>query len=254
MVDSGFDGKTGSTSPSTVADDPRSGIDNDVKSIFAMSLQKLLLTGSVVGATLFVLSSASNQFIFWFWGLSFLQIATPTDVLMSGLSLALKAMWPLLAAGAGFELTRRCGRRPMTTFIVLGLVGVLIVLFMRAGDPEIWLGVGSGLPVGAFWAVARVFLRSDRSNEVRIFFGLLGLYLALITLVSVASAWKTGFFNGLVTVNGMVDCEGRLFWRGERAQVLACKTGSKEPAKLRVVFDNGSEWDVTARRALPSKR
>lgn len=62
---------------------------------------------SIAGAVAFLLAIVGNQGVFIIWGLSFLQLATPGDVVMSGFEVLVRLMPTLTAFAIGVWLAPR---------------------------------------------------------------------------------------------------------------------------------------------------
>lgn len=79
---------------------------------------------SIAGMLGFVVGVGLNSLVFSAWGLNFLQLATPSDVIMSGFEIALWAFSNVVAGLVGLVIGRALGRTKFYLW-VLALTGVL---------------------------------------------------------------------------------------------------------------------------------
>jgi hypothetical protein len=236
---------------------------NPLLYLFSRSLSSAL---TVLGGVAFGGSTFINSVIFSQWGLSFTQIATPADVIMSGLSAFTTIIALLLAfilPTTFLEIVRkRAGYRSML---------IISIYFTLAG--------GLGLLLPTFYALAAtryllpmpVTLRNVIDPPFVVFF--YGFYLAggyydlysseyrglssamnkslyrwvsillFFTIGVLMLSWSVGSIVSKYTNSGyqvqpiwLIDapagCEGRVLWLGERNIVLSC---GRKPGDAKIV-------------------
>lgn len=202
---------------------------------------------SVVTAVSFAVSIFANQAVFDRWGLNFLQLATVTDVVMSGLSLlfftiplamALLAAWVI--GGLGGRL-RWFGR---IALIIAALVFALGLWGLSQGEAD--QGAAAAVSSSGFVLVGLLgqpALRFHRKRSLRA--GLAAIAAAVLAAVTlgqtVAYTVKRYEVRGysadaqLYLQPAIPSCKGRALWVGERAVVLDCNERSG-PLSISVIF------------------
>lgn len=202
---------------------------------------------SVVTAASFALSIFANQAVFDRWGLNFLQLATVTDVVMSGLSLlfftiplamALLAAWVLGGLGGRWRWIGRIA------FIIAALIFALGLLGLAQGEADQGAAAAvssSGLVLVGLLCQPALRFRREKSLRAGIA-AIAAALLAVVTLAqTVAYTVKRYEVRGysadaqLYLQSAIPSCKGRALWVGERAVVLDCSERSA-PRSISVIF------------------
>ncbi|ADG11028.1 hypothetical protein B7G68_13170 [Caulobacter segnis] len=203
---------------------------------------------TVMTALGFLASTLVNSLIFDQWGQTFLAIATPTDVLMSGLRLAITPAMMGLAYACAYAgiLSRRTWFGAnfffLSSVIVLGMViagpvgyGPAILRLWWAVTVVGWF-TGALVALGAWtdrhanqdvvksglWRrLVSLFKRLWRKGQD-------GVLLAAYLIFCGVTVWLTseaGYSSGQVRLHPTQtppQCAGRVVWTGERAVVIDC--------------------------------
>jgi|GEM_PF-6796703 len=202
---------------------------------------------TVMTALAFLASTLVNTLIFDRWGQTFLAIATPTDVVMSGLRLAITpAIMGLAYAGAYAGVLSRRTWGGANIFLLLTVVGLGIIVAGPVGyGPAVlrlWWATAilgwftGGLvalgewsdrralkePPKGFWrGVARWFKNLWRRTQY-------GVLIVVYLFFCGGTVWITseaGYFSSLLRLhkdNMPANCAGRVLWTGERAVLIDC--------------------------------
>lgn len=236
---------------------------------------------TVLTALGFLASTLVNSLIFDQWGQTFLAIATPTDVLMSGLRLAIApALMGLGYAGAYAGTVSRRTWFGAHVFLVSSMFVLCVVIARPVGYGPGILGFWWVLMVGGWFVGALVALadwtdrhaeqdpvKHDRWRRWRRWLGLFkrlwrwgrdGALVAVYLIFCGVMVWLTseaGYFSNAVRLDPTQSpaptppqCAGRVIWTGERAVVIDCGKFPAhdvqvlyEPQGLRIIRDC-REW------------
>lgn len=208
---------------------------------------------SVLASLAFLVAVTLNQILFSLWGLSFLQIASPSDVVMAGLG-ALFYASPLVVLTATGAILGFASRRVRLLWwgLLLFECALASVLFGVSANTE---GLPAGLTILLILALLPLahLLTHRRRQEVMSRRG---------AAVAVAVLFSAGVLSMVVDqvrtqsrdgVNGrrvhlvqpsMPGCHGLLLWQGERASVIECGYGPKVRKNVRVIY-NAEDLVVT---------
>jgi hypothetical protein len=193
---------------------------------------------------------ALNQFLFARWGLSFLQVASPADVVMTGVG-SLLYLYPLVvfaAAGAllGF-VSRRV--RPLWWGLLLlecVLIGALAALVAFGGSVSSPSGRGvTVLLILGLVPLAHALTHRRRREMLarRGATAAVGLVLAASLLAVVVAQITEQSVEGVgperihLVQPAIPDCHGLVLWQGERATVVQCSYGKAARENLRVLYN-----------------
>ena len=212
-----------------------------------LRMRRLVEYASVITALSFLIAIWVNQLVFEAWGLRFIQLATVTDVLMSGLAL-LGTLIPFsIVFLIGYYLGRRRAQLKLFwwAYAVLAAVLLALCLFdMSRGsleNGEIILAV-CALAFGGLAAEPILRLRERRGRWWR--------PVLLISSAVVAAGFIAGFrevieiraFKGYaeqplhLVQTSAGGCVGHLLWAGERALVLDCDDNLKDHRDIVVIY------------------
>ena len=219
---------------------------------------KLAVEGfSLLAAFAFLLAVARNEFLFSRWGLSFLQVASPSDVVMSGLGALFhfSSLVVLVAVGAvpGL-LTRRVRELWWALFLLEGaawIVLAVVVALLASGEGRDW---GAGVTILLTLTLVPIshLLTHRRRREV------LARPVARAALVLLVAASVLAFAALQIREQAAVgvtekrihllqpripDCHGLVLWQGERATVVDCGY-ARGGTKPRVIY-NAQDLMVT---------
>jgi hypothetical protein len=215
---------------------------------------------TVFGAIAFGGSSMFNSLIFSQWGLDFVQLATPADVLMSGMDAAGK----LAAFVAAFLIPtvaqeivrRRLGFAAMFKFstwitnivAIAALITMVTLIIKHPLIPTlIRMGVSSSIGFGIFlgvtWSMNYYDIFRDqftrkwpKQSAGEAYYKLTGKRISYVSFVGVGVIYSIMFISFVVsdyvkngfetkpTWAGAVpnNCEGRILWMGEKYIVIGC--------------------------------
>jgi len=191
-----------------------------------------------------------NSLIFSLWGLTFLQLATPSDVLLSGLQLAFLIVFPMLAAVLGWwigtKITAISGSYVRIAVIIfLGLLIILhfvtVLYFKYRLSVTISFAIFSFLYSALIRSVERVrTLRrgSSRRRPKKEALNVTWLGLGIIMCYQIAEKqitriYHNGMSGGLLHRPAPENCLRPLvLWVGERAVVVRCPTN-----EIRVLYN-----------------
>lgn len=184
---------------------------------------------ALIGGVSFVVSATLHTVVFAFWGLSYHQIATTSDVIMGAIEILVRL--PPLAVGlaAGFGMFRLLGRRSRAVAIFYGLfmVWALYPIVARQFD----LAILPPMPIYLAVALASLGLMSGYqiaagSWSTRIV--PMGLAIGLFLIVYAQSSINRGYFEQAYRFesdNVPAYCtNNRVLWLGTGAAVLNCPT------------------------------
>lgn len=201
---------------------------------------------SLATAVSFFLAIWANQLVFGRWGLSFVQLATITDVLMSGLSL-LGALIPFMVVFAvGFQLGGRRSRLQWLWYgyLALGLsmtgFGIVVAVLYGRMAPAIAVG---GVALAGLFTPSVLRLRRRRTLAGRLSLAAWAAALSVCVLVvaedvtdDLSRAGYSAEPLHLVRPEGVGGCVGHMLWAGERVIVLDCDDKLGDHDDLVVVF------------------
>lgn len=189
---------------------------------------------SVVTAASFAVSIFANQAVFDRWGLNFLQLATVTDVVMSGLSLlffTIPLAMALLAAWVIGGLRGRLRWFGRIALVIAALIFALGLWGLSQGEAD--QGAAAAVSSSGFVLVGLLgqpALRFHRERSLRA--GIAAIAAAILAAVTLA---QTGAYTvkryevrgysadaQLYLQPAIPSCKGRALWVGERAVVLDC--------------------------------
>ena len=205
---------------------------------------------SLLAAIAFLAAVALNQFLFNQWGLSFLQVASPADVVMTGVGslLYLSPLVFIAAAGAllGFA-SRRVrllwwGLLLLECILIAGLAGV------AAFNGSLTSPSGSGVTVllilGLFplahllthWRRREMLARRGATAAI-------GSLVVASVLAVVVGQVQDYSLDGVgpqrihLLQPAIPGCHGLVLWQGERATVVQCSYGAAARENLRVLYN-----------------
>ncbi|SEH12713.1 hypothetical protein SAMN05428974_0544 [Sphingopyxis sp. YR583] len=223
---------------------------------------------SIATAASFLASSALLWLVFSTWHLDFFSLATPGDVLMSGLSAAFRLLPFAVLAWIYWRYDNLATRRNLVILavVLLGIYVARVLLLRRYVDTYIvgeksaffeWYYTlhmvlpGTWVVVAAAAAIAAaIVVRLARSGRLRgrkwIGFGLAACAVAAVGGL-VGQLQKSGFQPaGVDVLRHDADCFGHALWIGERFTVLRCT-----PEEIRVVRSEG--LSLSARGPKPPR-
>lgn len=199
---------------------------------------------SIATAAAFALSILGNAIVFYSWGQTFLSIASPADVVMSGINLILTSSFMVggfFAARAAALATKGAvlGWAVFWTLYVVALLGTARLADYASDEIRLWwMTMALGMSVGPWAAMQELrALRPERDRakwRVNIdnvlqqtgSLVLRGLLLAAFLLYLGVWMYRTsavGYFSQLTRLQTPpADCAGRVLWAGERAMVVDC--------------------------------
>lgn len=197
----------------------------------------------------FLLSAIVNTIAFREWGLNYLQLATPTDVIMGGLAYALAASPFLIAVAVGFTVGRLLGGdtfkrlaiyittisilmlvayffvTPRGIILVLAAPGLLALLSPLFYRPEA-LSIAAGwrrnglVTVAALWIICLGALVIWMTLESRI------LPRPGLAYIAGEAPSTLSFGGDGLETRGHPECYGSYIeWFGSAKTVLRCETG-----------------------------
>lgn len=215
---------------------------------------------SVVTAASFAVSIFANQAVFDRWGLNFLQLATVTDVVMSGLSLlffTIPLAMALLAAWVIGGLRGRLRWFGRVALIIAALIFALGLWGLAHGEAD--QGAAAAAASSGFVLVgllSQPALRFRKERSLRAGIAVIAAVLAAVTLAqTVAYTVKRYEVRGysadaqLYLQSATPYCKGRALWIGERAVVLDCSERSG-PRSISVIF---GQQDRLYRAVVPQR-
>lgn len=193
---------------------------------------------TIVGSVALVLALMINSFVFSAWGLSFLQLAGPTDAAMSGLNILLKLL-PITSVGwLSFLIGYNSGpeRRRFILkkiYILLNAIAIALAIlppllrilpFFDKFSALYFLFAPSLLVAGYVWgAQARSYSHARWPVVTVSAFAILGV--ATVEAISRAdSLSNSGYMPGLEMI--LEECSNEpadVLWMGTRSIVLRCK-------------------------------
>jgi hypothetical protein len=209
-------------------------------------------TLTLLTAAGFAASSVFNSLIFYFWGLNFLQIASPEDVLMSGLdsvariALISSAIFLAFLASRYFAyLLIHSGKQNILTilYIALGLILLGGAYWLKYTQHILFaFALFVYLSASVFFLAIHTdwygdFVRSIKLRQSAVMVVLNGVFVLMMVVIGAFVAVAavntvihasqrmiaSGFGDGShYAVPAPAACEGRVMWMGERAIVVAC--------------------------------
>ena len=214
----------------------------------ALRMRRLVEYASVVTALSFLVAIWVNQLVFNAWGLRFIQLATVTDVLMSGLAVMGTLIPFSIAYLIGYYLGRR--RKQLKLFwwayallFFLLLAGGLLVLAVEGptdGDPVVFALCGVALGGLATPPVLR--LRERGVRWWRPVFLVASAALAAAFVIGVTEIVDVRARSGYakeplhLVQASPAGCVGHLLWAGERALVLDCDDNLQDHRDVVVIY------------------
>jgi hypothetical protein len=192
-----------------------------------LSLAAQWLSGAA--AVSFASSALINYIVFSWWGLDFLQIASTTDVISSGIEVFVRLLGPAFIFMSGWLVARipvfylmpaRMIR--FITIFAITLVEILTIFFASPeGDAISWVLL---LTLGLFgfyqsYSVARGDVHGVEAAVVAI---VVGAMLAFTGVTLVRQLVLHGFEPRRLVLAADEPCRGDVIWMGERAIVLRC--------------------------------
>lgn len=210
---------------------------------------------SVALALGFLGSVIANSAVFLSWRLSFLQLASPSDVITSGLQISWPVLLSVLSTGLGIgtriAVREAAIRNPRTVDIgfkvLIGLLGVAAAawaIWAILSEPEkrerldIWLVSYSFLTFVFGFVRSKVVVHRpgrglDHDEVHRAMRDMLTIVAGvgfLLIQFNIPVVAKSGFFGDryrLTDPRLPAACEGAVLWTGERAIVVRCGVGTK---------------------------
>ena len=210
---------------------------------------------SLLASLAFLGAVALNEHLFGKWGLSFLQIASPSDVIMTGLG-ALFWMTPLAvvaAIGGGLGYVSRRARRLWWGLLALECVAAVALAIAIVIEAD--LRQGDTALLSCTLAPVAHLLSHPRSGAVmrrrgaRAALALLVIAAVLLTIDNrVGRQAQAGVTRERIHVlqPALPDCHGLVLWKGERATVVECNYPD-EGHSVRVLYDAEDLVVTTAR-------
>lgn len=224
---------------------------------------------SIATAASFLAASVLLWLVFSTWNLDFFSLATPSDVLMSGLSTALRLL-PFAALAWAYWRYEALGTRRNLVILAISLLAFYLAReFVRRRYVDTYIGAeksaffewyftlhmslpGSWVVLAAAAAIAAgIVVRLARGDSLRAR-KWIGLGLAACAMVAIAGLVgqlkKTGFEPaGIDLRHHEDDCGfGFILWIGERFTVFRCT-----PEEIRVVRSEG--LSLSARGPRPRR-
>lgn len=177
---------------------------------------------AVLGIFGFILAIGVNSLVFGFWGVDFLQLASPSDVIMSGIA-ATASLMVLMGAGlATYLLTQRL---PSQVIIVMcfGSLGLASAMDLGFSYWEIvpWVGIY----IGRVFIGISLGALATRSKHPIVVICLI-LLTCLEFALDVVNTTKYGYLDGRSWIVGAekgCDGDSTTLWIGERAVVYVCE-------------------------------
>lgn len=216
---------------------------------------------SVVTAASFAVSIFANQAVFDRWGLNFLQLATVTDVVMSGLSLlffTIPLAMALLAAWVIGGLRGRLRWFGRVALVIAALVFALGLWGLAHGEAD--QGAAAAVSSSGFVLVGLLSQPALRfRKERRLRAGIAVIAAAVVAVVTLAQTvaytvkrYEVRGYSAaaqLYLQSTIPYCKGRALWIGERAVVLDCseRSGSRS---ISVIF---GQQDRLYRAVVPQR-
>lgn len=206
--------------------------------IFAAEIATLFSTAA------FMLSVVLNNIIFSNWNINYLQVASPSDVLMGGLDLLFRS-WPvLLGIFFGYETSLRPDRLSKVVLLLIGIAAVA-GFFLNAYTRGInffslWREAVGIVIVGAIWywswgvfaSASKVWDWTRLVGAAKLAFGCAVFY----TLVSMTPGfWPAGTL--FVAHDLHLPCARPIvLWSGSSAVIVEC------PDHRRIIRTDGQQF------------
>lgn len=204
--------------------------------LFVAEVATLLTAGA------FFVSAIVNSSIFSNWNISYLQVASPADVVMGGLDLLFRS-WPVLVGIlAGYASSRRFGDAskllifPVVLLFALSFAGN--ALLRDVGLLSLWREMAGILIVASMWYWTWGLFSSDSKEwDGSTIFGAINAAFGcaiLYTLVSMTPGfWPAGT---VFRANGAQPCERPIvLWSGSSATIVEC------PDHRRIIRTDGQQ-------------
>jgi hypothetical protein len=205
---------------------------------------------SLLAALAFLAAVALNQFLFNQWGLSFLQVASPADVVMTGVG-ALLYLSPLVFIAAAGALLGLVTRRVRPLWWGLLLLECLVIVALAAAvafRTSVTTPSGSGVTVLLILALVPLahLLTHSRRREMLARRGAtaaVGSLLVASVLAVAAGQVQDYSLDGVgpqrihLLQPALPGCHGLVLWQGERATVVQCSYGRAARENLRVLYN-----------------
>ena len=219
---------------------------------------------SLVSAASFAFGAITYQIAFSVWDINFLQIATPADVLMSGMDYLFRSVFSVGAVMLGARLAS-AGADIMVpkpkiypffyiAFTIIAL-NVVPILTWRLEElvPMAVVGIPASVMMFVVMTTCMLLFGMILAVSVRRFTGaarewvsgivLVGIVLGTIVPHSVAAA-AVGFSNPPLLLKAS-GCNGQVIWIGSRSVLLRCGTGEVQ------VLHNAENLVLSVSRQAP---
>lgn len=203
----------------------------------------------ILSAVSFFAAVIFNSIVFARWRLSFLQLATPGDVIMTGLDFTVRSLPVLFGFYIGLAALAPFLRKRPLLYIFVIAVGAVVVWIGAAimhlgfypevpiiGKLEMSLRDMIGVSSVFYGVLTGVHTRIlDRSTVPEFFlpistFSKIGVHLIPVVMIALTCVMVfgnvvvRGYFPAEVQIDSDVDgCRGRVLWRGEGAIVYRCE-------------------------------
>lgn len=222
--------------------------------------QSLAEIFSIITALAFLGSVFLHVVVFGKWGLSYLQLATPSDVLMGGLAVLVHALTfsPIIVFGGafGFALGSKGKlRRRVATIVTLALLisGIFIEIigkdyfvFLIIRGTFLLITFTCGTIVGIIWGWDSIQSEYNRFNQRSVTFASIGFIFLICIFVTISDFTNYGFDENLA-VTQVASLKGedfpcrrpRALWIGEKAIIIDCANLTTGVAKPEIILVNG---------------
>jgi len=207
---------------------------------------------SLAGIAGFVAAIILNSIIFRNWGLTFLQIASPSDVILSGLQLAIGFLIPCMGLAIGWAVGMRLfavsHSRIWRALLPLFWIALGVLVFALARRYADYLDRTGWISIGAMWFALAIGAFEGRTAEMdgseaqtNVWKSALIENRRLNSILCFAGFWVVAVFNQVERISGegmfgggrakliwpvLQQCnQPRAMWAGERAVVVRCVSG-----------------------------
>ena len=218
--------------------------------IWVETIRMLAETFVLIAAVGFLISIVANSIIFNAWELDFLQIATPNDIIISGLSIFGEPIAFLMVGVLAYIAGKIFAKGRIVDSIFIATLVVALsnqFLVMRYGYLG-YLGTfaaatGCASRIGIYIDKGKSYYRPYRIMLTLLFSVMLlqGLAVGWSNAKTITSAGYMWFGNTIITPGPASNCE--VLWIGERAVVASCAR-NKGP----IVILNAENLMVQVRR------
>lgn len=199
---------------------------------------------SLAGGAGFLIGIGLNMLIFARWNLAFLQVASPSDVLMSGLQIGAWLAILALAVGSGFWLADRAhpiaGKRLGWVYVIS--FAALMGAFMVVENTQVARSVSAVFMLFAASTFMAILSRLSRFAGLARWTGI--VFVSMLILVQfyayvnevtdrgMVSSPSTAF---LVGTTERTCSKAKVLWLGERSVVVRCAD-----LRVAVLYDPGA--------------